>query len=228
MSDVRQQQPEHHENHGSEHNQEHQHDHEHEYGHGHGNGDPFSNPSKMFILRYTFRNWIRRRSYYKELVKQLNLNGSESVLDFGSGVGSLAKKLAPKLNKNGRLVCLDVSPKLLDHTKNQLHKYSNVEYLLGDLPSQSLSEQSFDYIISTWVLHHLERSELEQTIIQFSKTLKSGGKIFIIEFPEGFEHTHNFHHMIKVSDILALFNEQNFSQKVLISKPAGVLYEFTR
>ena len=174
MSDSPKQEQEQHNHHGHEHNHEHNHEHGQEHGHGHehshSNGDPFSNPSKMFILRYTFRNWIRRRSYYKELVKQLNLNGSESVLDFGSGVGSLAKKIAPKLNKNGRLVCLDVSPKLLDHTKNQLHKYTNIDYLLGDLSSQSLPEQSFDYIISTWVLHHLERAELEQTIIQFSKT----------------------------------------------------------
>lgn len=222
MSETHQDQQEHHEHHG------HEHGHGHNHAHGSGNGDPFANPSKIFIWRYAFRNWVRRRSYYKELVNQLNLTGSETVLDFGSGVGSLAKRIAPRLKKNGRLVCLDVSSTLLDHTKSQLKKHSNIEFLLGGMKDQSLPDQKFDYITATWVLHHLERDELEQTIAEFSRTLKASGKIFIIEFSEQFEHSHSFHHMINVSDILALFEKHNFTKKELLNKQAGVLYEFSR
>ena len=219
-------------NHEHNHNHDHQHEHSHEqgqdHGHSHGGQDPFLNPSKMFIRRYAFRNWVRRRTIYKELIKQFNLQGSETVLDFGSGVGSLAKRIAPRLKKGGQLVCLDVSSPLLDHTRNQLKKYSNIEFLLGGMKSQSLPDQKFDYITATWVLHHLEKDELEQTIAEFSRTLKNGGRIIIIEFSEEFEHSHAFHHMINVSNILALFEKHNFTKKELLNQKAGVMYEFNR
>ena len=203
--------------------------HGHNHGHGHHGPDPFLNPSKFFMWRYAFRNYLRRRVYYKELMKKLNLNGSEQVLDFGSGVGTLAKKIAPKVQKvSGKLVCVDVSPKLLEYTKNQLKKYSNVEFLLGEVFKQNLPEKSFDFIASTWVLHHLEREELEKTINSFASLIKESGKIFIIEFPDGFEHAHRVHSLIPVADIVESFHSKGFSSKVLLRKEGGVLYEFTK
>ena len=230
MSDVQEQHHSDHDLNDHDQKQDHEHNHGHSHGHNHshGNDDPFCNPSKLFILKYSFRNYIRRRSYYKEIMKQLNLKGSENVIDFGSGVGTLAKKLAPKLQKNGKLVCSDVSEKLLNHTKDQLKKYSNIDYLLGNLSDQNLTDKSFDYVISTWVLHHLNKNDLELTIKKFSTILKDNGKIFIIEFPEEYEHNHHFHNKIKLNDILALFNEHQFKNRVLLFKDAGILYEFHR
>ena len=217
-------------NHTHEHSHDHTHnqDHNHEHGHNHGHGhqDPFANPSKTFIWKYAFRNYIRRRSYYKELMKQINPKGSEIILDFGSGTGTFAKKLAPKL-KTGQLYCLDTSENFLEYTKNQLKKFSNVEYLLGEIMDQKLSPKSFDCIVSTWVLHHLDKDILTQTIKGFKEVLKDNGTIFIIEFPEEYEHAHHIHSVIKTSEILDLFSQNNFSNKVLLSKSAGVLYKIT-
>ena len=201
----------------------------HHHGHGHHGPDPFLNPSKFFMWRYAFRNYLRRRVYYKELMKQLNLSGSEQLLDFGSGVGTLAKKIAPKIQKgSGKLVCVDVSPKLLEYTKNQLKKFTNVEFLLGEVFKHDLTEKSFDYIVSTWVLHHLEKEELEKTINSFNSLIKDTGKIFIIEFPDGFEHAHRIHSLIPVADIVQLFHVKGYSSKVLLRREGGVLYEFTK
>ncbi|MFW9928048.1 MAG: class I SAM-dependent methyltransferase [Candidatus Thorarchaeota archaeon] len=200
---------------------------EHKKDHHHGQEDPFSNPSKTFIWIYSIRNYLRRRSYYKEIMNRLNLTGSETVLDFGSGVGSLAKRLASHLTNKGRLICLDVSPKLLDYTKKQLKKYPNVKYFLGDITKQSIPEKSVDYIVSTWVLHHLDRNTLEQAIISFKSVLKDEGKIFIIEFPENYSSNHRIHSIINLNDILDLFKAQNFSNRVLLTKKTGILYEFS-
>ena len=63
--------------------------------------EKFDNPSKLFIWFFSFGNYFRGKSYYKDLLNEMNLTGSESVLDFGSGVGSLSSKLVPLLQKNG-------------------------------------------------------------------------------------------------------------------------------
>ena len=211
------------------HDNPHEKDHGHEYGHNHGHGhqDPFANPSKTFVWKYALRNYIRRRSYYKELKKQISPKGPENIMDFGSVTGTFAKKLAPKL-KTGHLYCLDTSEKFMEYTKSQLKKYSNVEYLLGDIMDQKLSPKSFDCIVSTWVLHHLDKDILTQTIKGFKEVLKDNGTIFIIEFPEEYEHAHHIHSVIKTSEILDLFSQNGFSHKVLLSKNAGVLYKITK
>lgn len=210
-----------------DHSHTHEHSHEHTHDHNHGHEDPFSNPSKFFVMKYAFRNYLRRRTYYKTMLKHLNLSGSEAVLDFGSGSGTLAKKIAPKV-PNGQLYCLDTSAKFLDYTKNQLKKYSNVNYLFGDLESQNLSSKSFDYITSTWVLHHLDKNVLIQTIKSFHSILKDNGKIFIIEFPEEYEHGHHIHSSINTSEILTLFSNEHFIHKTLLTKKAGILFEISK
>jgi len=53
----------------------------------------FKNPSKLFAWFYSLFCPIYGRKFYKELLSALNLNGTESVLDFGSGTGVLAKKI---------------------------------------------------------------------------------------------------------------------------------------
>ena len=205
----------------SDHKHHNHHKHEHE-------NDPFTNPSRFFIWRYALRNYLRRRIYYEKLMKQFNLQGSESILDFGSGVGSLARKVAPRLQKDGKLICLDVSPKLLEYTKGKLKKYTNVDYVLGNISNLSLPDKNLDIIVSTWVLHHLEKEELDNTVDKFGSLLKENGRIFIIEFPEEYEHARHFHHLIKLTDILELFKKQGFSEKVLFSKEGGILYEFKK
>ncbi len=53
----------------------------------------FKTPSKLFAWFYSLFCPIYGRKFYKELLPLLNLNGGDSVLDFGSGTGVLAKKI---------------------------------------------------------------------------------------------------------------------------------------
>ena len=53
----------------------------------------FSNPSRLFAWFYSLFCPLYGRKFYKELLPLLKLNGTESVLDFGSGTGVLAKKI---------------------------------------------------------------------------------------------------------------------------------------
>ena len=186
--------------------------------------EKFDNPSKLFIWAFSIGNFIRGRSYYKELLKEINLSGNESVLEFGSGVGSFAKQLASKLQPQGQLTCVDVSPKLLDHTKGKLKNYSNIGYFQGDITNSSFPDNSFDIIVSTWVLHHVEKSLLEQTIKKLGDLLKENGKIFIIEFPDSnIKHTN-----LSQIELLNIFKQANLTFNIIFSKKHGILYEFSK
>ena len=184
----------------------------------------FDNPSRLFIWLFSLGNFLRSSSYYKQLLEHMKLTGNESVLEFGSGTGYLAKKLAPKLQPNGNLACIDVSNKLISHVQKKLKKYSNIKYYSGELINQSIPDQSFDFIVSSWVIHHVDRSVLSENIQKFHSLLKKQGKAFIIEFSdEKYDHT-----QLKESELINLFVQAQFSYKIIFRKDKSILYEFAK
>ena len=136
----------------------------------------FDNPSKLFIWLFSLGNFLRSSSYYDELLQEMNLSGTETILEFGSGVGSLAKRIASKLYPPGHITCVDVSEKLLNYTKGKLRKFPNIDYFLGDIRNSNFENNSYDIIVSTWVLHHVDKPILASTITKFSELLKDQGK----------------------------------------------------
>lgn len=184
----------------------------------------FNNPSRLFIWLFSVGNFFRSDSYYKQLLENMKLTGNESVLDFGSGTGYLAKKLAPKLQPDGNLTCIDVSNKLISHVQNKLKKYSNISYYSGEIINQSIPDQSYDFIVSSWVIHHVDKSVLSESIQKFHSLLKDQGKAYIIEFSdEKYSHT-----QLKESELIDLFVQAKFSYKILFRKGKSILYEFSR
>ncbi len=181
----------------------------------------FKNPSKSFAWFYSLFCPIYGRKFYKELLPALKLNGTESILDFGSGTGVLAKKIIKELSNGGTLSCLDLSEAFLNRVRKKLRKYTNVNYILGDIQEMNMSSNTFDKIVITWVIHHIEdevRLGLLQSIVS---TLKPNGEIYVIEFlapPHG----------IPEIALIELFNGIGLSGRIEYRKKNTGLFEFKR
>jgi ubiquinone/menaquinone biosynthesis C-methylase UbiE len=181
----------------------------------------FKNPSRLFSWFYSLFCPIYGRSYYKELLKALKLTGSETILDFGSGAGVLAKKLIKKLSIDGKLTCLDLSETFLRRTQKKLHHYTNVDFLLGDVRELDIPPNSFDRITISWVIHHLPKEILAEIIQSLVYTLKPDGKVYVIEFlalPHGISETALFE----------LFNGMGFYENPIFRKKKTGVFEFKR
>ncbi|MHA1508623.1 MAG: class I SAM-dependent methyltransferase, partial [Promethearchaeota archaeon] len=164
---------------------------------------------------------IYGKKYYKNLLAELNLNGTESVLDFGSGTGVLAKKIIVKLSNGGTLTCLDLSESFLNKVRKKLRKYANVDYILGDIQEMNIPSNSFDKIVITWVIHHIEdvvRFGLLQSIVN---TLKPNGEIYVVEFL-------GLPHGISDLALIELFNRIGLSGRMLRRKKNTGIFEFKR
>ena len=181
----------------------------------------FKKPSKLFAWFYSLFCPIYGRNFYKELLPALKLNGRESVLDFGSGTGVLAKKIIKELLNGGTLTCLDLSEAFLNKVRKKLHKNTNVNYLLGDIQEMDIPSNTFDKIVITWVIHHIAddvRPGLLQSIVN---TLKPNGKIYVIEFLA-------LPHGILEVKLIDLFNEIGLSGKLEYRKKNTGLFKFKR
>lgn len=113
--------------------------------------------------------WQRR-------VKMLtaHLKPSDTVLEIGCGTGYFTKEIV----KTGAIVtAIDISPELLNIAKQEITQ-PNVHFMLDNAYELSFGDSSFDSVVGSSVLHHLE---IEKAIREMYRVLKPGGSIFFTE-----------------------------------------------
>ena len=140
------------------------------------------NPSILYRL---IDSWGNNRLFgfiYSRYIRQLNLRGDERVLDFGSGSGAGARRLAKILQKgNGRLTCNDISEYWMGVAQKRLRRFENMDFALGQLPELHLKQETFDVVTVHYALHEVP-ADLRPTILrEFHRLLKPGGKVCVEE-----------------------------------------------
>lgn len=99
-----------------------------------------------------------------------------SILELGCGTGNLTQQLATVFPKS-RLTVVDLSPEMLEQTKQKLHNLPNpLETVNGSFMDLDLPENHFDLIISSIALHHLSDEEKPAMYQHIYRWLKPGGK----------------------------------------------------
>lgn len=136
-------------------------------------------PSKREVALTKFFLHTPARSIYRSFADSIPLQGHESVLDFGSGYGTVAKWIAPRL-RSGQLTCADISSLWQAECRKHLAKFENISYFNDDIYQLDASEQ-FDIIYAHFVLHDLPYPELEKVIPHLVQLLKRGGTLVIRE-----------------------------------------------
>lgn len=158
-------------------------------------------PSLLEIVLTKLVFVLYGRSVYKIFSNRLPINGTESVLDFGSGMGTVGFYVAQKLTK-GHLTCFDVSKRWMSVCRKTLRKYRNVSFLQSDF--LALINDSFDVIFCHFVLHDIPKSELENIIPVLASSLKLGASFV---FREPIKET------IKLFEIKSLIEKNGLSLK---------------
>lgn len=99
-----------------------------------------------------------RLTYYDErvierLAERTRLDGTQTVLDIGTGTGFLAAGLGPQAQ---RVIAIDASRGMLDVARNNLDRLGvdNVELVEADLAALPLPDDSVDVAVTNMVLHH--------------------------------------------------------------------------
>ena len=103
-----------------------------------------------------------------------HLKPADKVLEIGCGTGYFTKEIV----KTGALVtAIDISPELLEIAKQDI-KDTNVSFVLDNAYDLSFDADSFDSIVGSSVLHHLE---IEKAVSEMFRVLKPGGSFYFTE-----------------------------------------------
>jgi len=103
-----------------------------------------------------------------------------TVLDVGCGTGVHLERY----QKAGCAVFgIDQSPSMLGVAENRLRESANLH--MGDASEMPYSDNQFDLIIISTVLHEMPRDLRSAVINECKRTLKKEGRILIIDFHPG-------------------------------------------
>ena len=138
-------------------------------------------PTRLEIFLTKLAFLFYDKSVYRAFANSLPLKGSDRVLDFGCGMGTVAHYTAKMLSK-GHLTCLDISEPWLNECRKNLRGYSNVTFVQTEFPA--LENESFDLVYCHFVLHDIAEGELGKIIPALVESLKPGGVLVFREPPK--------------------------------------------
>ncbi|MFH1048567.1 MAG: class I SAM-dependent methyltransferase [Patescibacteria group bacterium] len=149
-------------------------------------------------------------NYYKQLLKDYSFNGvsdteylrdflsqkhAKNILELGCGSGR-ATDIALKVFPNTPITLVDLSERMIAHTKKRFLKIKNISFIIKDAIFYLRDTTGqYDLVYSLWsfshsVHHHIHRLGFEKasmvvydTLLKFvRKNLIQGGELFIIHF----------------------------------------------
>ena len=113
--------------------------------------------------------WARR-------VKMLtgHLQQGQKVLELGCGIGYFTRSLA---SSGAEITAIDISPDLLEVARQNC-RAENVSFEVQNAYAMTYADKSFDSVVGSSVLHHLE---IDAALNEVYRVLKPGGSIYFTE-----------------------------------------------
>lgn len=130
----------------------------------HGAGEIWNWESPAGKLR-----WKRRVNMLTAWIKP-----SMKVLELGCGTGYFTKEI---VKTGASVTAIDISPDLIKIAKNTL-KCNNVAFKIENAFSTSFLDNSFDCVVGSSILHHLE---INEALNEVFRVLKPGGSMYFTE-----------------------------------------------
>lgn len=96
------------------------------------------------------------------------------VLEIGCGEGYFTQHIA---KTDAQIVAIDISPDLIDSAKSTVTS-KNVTFEIENAYEMSFDDETFDTIVGSSTLHHLE---IDSALKEFYRVLKPGGSIYFTE-----------------------------------------------
>jgi ubiquinone/menaquinone biosynthesis C-methylase UbiE len=131
--------------------------------------------------------------YIVEKLAADELGVNRDVLELGCGGGKFSQRLAPKC---GSLICTDISPEMIEHTKIGLESRGvseNVRYrVLNGTDFDGIPHNSVDFIFSYDVTLHLQPQNVFSYLLDARRILRENGVFMLHQInlasPGGLEH----------------------------------------
>ena len=117
-----------------------------------------------------------------ELVSRLEVRRGSTVVDLGSGTGTLLNPLSLAVGPGGRVIAEDIHGDFLDRARGRAKAdgLDNVDFVLGTEVDPKLPAGGADLVIVLDVYHHFDYPD--RMLEAIKRGLRPGGRLAIIEY----------------------------------------------
>lgn len=127
-------------------------------------------------------NFFPEKKIKIALIDQANIGQGETVMDFGSGTGTLCM-MAKQRHPGTNIIGLDIDEKIITIAQDKIQKANlNIRVLQYDGNIIPLPNNSVDKIVTSFVLHHLSTAIKEKMFREFYRVLKPDGEFHVADF----------------------------------------------
>ena len=159
-----------------------------------------------------------------KLLKDMGDIKGKKILEYGCSVGSLTRKMAPRVGPTGRIYATDLSLKKVEitgkRTKEHAHVSTHHEKSLDNF-TVSLPEH-VDGVISVGMLSYMQKPE--QILTTLGKHVKKGGEVVFLDYDKFFFIIPNVQWIKDTKELIAMFKRAGFS--VTVEKKYSVLWQY--
>lgn len=132
-------------------------------------------------LAYSFDNRLRRWIHRPERLLGPYVKPGMTVVDIGCGMGYFSLALASMVGSTGRVIAVDLQPKMLKVASSRLERAGLAERVLFHLcREESLGlDLSADFVLTFWMAHEVGR--LASFMGEIHSLLEEDGSYFLAE-----------------------------------------------
>jgi demethylmenaquinone methyltransferase/2-methoxy-6-polyprenyl-1,4-benzoquinol methylase/phosphoethanolamine N-methyltransferase len=145
-----------------------------------------------FLVNRVFGGLSRRMRV--GALRQASLQPGSTILDFGCGAGDLAFEAERLIEGKGKIVGIDPASEMIAVAKKKASKRkSSVQFQVEAAEKLSFPDNTFDVVMSSFVLHHLPGDLQTKAFAELKRVLKPGGQFFAIDMTgemHAFSHFH--------------------------------------
>lgn len=120
------------------------------------------------------------RRFRARIVSATGIRGGDSVLDLGCGTGTLAILMAERVGPEGRVVGIDLSPRMLA-TARRKGSGSNLTFREANAEALPYPDASFDVVTATYTLHEMPRQARANALRECRRVLKPEGRLVVVD-----------------------------------------------
>lgn len=106
----------------------------------------------------------------------------ERMLEIGFGTGHALASLARSTGPSGRVVGVDISPRMRDLARRRLREaglLERVELIVGSVPPLDVADDSFDGALMTFVLELFPPDEIQAVLRDTRRALSASGRLVV-------------------------------------------------
>ena len=124
----------------------------------------------------------RRRAAFQALIRAAGVRRSHRVLDVGCGTGYFARLIAQTVGRDGFVLGVDPSPEMIAYASRRAVVFESVcRFEVGTVEALPLSDEDFDVVVSSLVMHHLPEHVRAVGLLVVRRVLRPGGTLLLGE-----------------------------------------------